>query len=141
VKIFSEYFPAVFLFLNGVVYCVIAWLFGSDPDTWFAAVEIQLLSSLGFTELNSIYVGLLAGTGLFLIVSAMVENLQVGATVYMLFSYTGLAAVRGWGIFINQEFNDLMVRLFLAESLSVAGTVVAMYCLYLANLRKRNPYY
>ncbi|MEX2130454.1 MAG: hypothetical protein WD772_03130 [Pseudohongiellaceae bacterium] len=140
-KVFSEYFPSFFLFVNGVTYFVIAWLFGSDPDTWFAAVEIQLLSQIGFTELNAMYVGLLSGTGIFLLIAAMLEGLQLGAMVYLLFSYAGLAAFRGWGIFIDQEFNALMMRLFIAETLSLAVTVVALYCLYLRNLRKRNPYY
>lgn len=140
-KAFSEYFPPLFLLLNGGIYCVIAWLFAHDPNTWYAAVSIQLISPEGYTELNSIYVGLLAGTGLFLLIATMVEGLQYGATAYLMFSYCGLAAARGWGIFVTGQYNDLMLQLFLAEALSAAAAVVALYCLYLGSLRRRNPYF
>jgi hypothetical protein len=101
--------------------------------------ELQL--ARGLTELNAMYVGLLTGGGLFLLLAAMADSLQLGAMLYLLLSYCGLALLRGWGIFVHQAYNDLMVQLFIAEVLSVAGTVVALYCLYLNSLRRRNPYY
>ena len=140
-KAFSEFFPPIFLLLNGALYLLIAWLFGSDPQTWFAAVDISLPGAVGMTELRATYVGLLAGTGLFLIIAGMVENLQLGATLYLLFAYAGFATLRGWGIFIQRAYNDLIMQLFIAELLSVAGTIVALYCIYLNGLRRRNPYF
>ena len=71
----------------------------------------------------------------------MVESLRVGATTYLLFSYAGLAGMRGYGIFVAGAYNDLMVQLFISEVLALAGTVVALYCLYLNSLRRRNPYF
>lgn len=140
-KAFSEYFPPLFLLLNGITYCVIAWLFGNNPEGWFAALEIALPSAVGMTELNAMYVGLLFAVGLYLLLAAMADGLQMGACVYLLFSYAGLAGARGWGIFISRAYNDLLVQLFIAEALSVAGAIVALYCLYLNSLRRRNPYY
>ena len=56
----AKFFPAALLYLNGVLYCAVAWLFISDAQGWFSELGISTRSAVGLTELRSLYVGFMA---------------------------------------------------------------------------------
>lgn len=118
-----------------------AWLFLSDPETWFATLEIQLVSPAGYAELKSLYIGLMAAAGCYFIITAFSQSMRFAALLFAILSYAGLTAVRSWEIFMEQNSSEVMLQLFFVEALMLLAAVFAMYCGKLASGRKRNPYY
>ena len=51
--------PRVFLLVNGLVYGILAALFFVMPRVWFANLGIELIDEMGYTELQTMYVGMM----------------------------------------------------------------------------------
>lgn len=125
-----KHFPHIFLLVNGGLYCLLAVLFIADYQQWFANLAIELPNSSGYTELRAMYIGLMGSIGIFSIVCAYNCSLYFAGLLFALLSYAGLAVVRSWGIFIENEYNELMLQLFLAEVLSVVAASFGLLCLH-----------
>ena len=139
-KLFVRIFPGLFLFVNGIIYCVLAYLFIADAQTWFARLGIKLQDATGYTELNTMYIGLMSALGIFSLLSAVSNRLRFAGVVLALISYAALAAVRSWGIFVAVRSNDFMLQLLWAELASVLLAALALYCLQRSKRQAANPY-
>ena len=125
----TRHFPAFYLYANGLVYLLLAWLFASDGGAWFANLGIVLNEAGGYTELRATYVGLFIGLGLFFLLCARIEAWRAAGLSLALISYTWLALVRGYGLFIRGEGNALMGQLLLGEVLLIVFALLGLYCL------------
>jgi hypothetical protein len=134
-------FPGIYLFVNGVLFCVLAWLFLFDAGSWFGSLQITGLSSVAYVELRSVYVGLMGGLGVFYLVAATNEGFQLPAVVLAVLTMLGLVVVRSWGVLIEQSYSTLLLQLLALESVDLLAGVAAAYCLYRLGLKKRNPYF
>ena len=140
-KAFYDNYPPLFLLGNGILYCVVAWLFLTEPQVWFDRLSLQLQSAEGYVELRAIYIGLMAAVGLYLVIAAMLDSLRASALLFTLLSYGGLASVRAWGIFVEGSTNPLMLQLLIAETVCLLGSFLGLYCIYRIKSRHRNPYF
>jgi hypothetical protein len=140
VKLFVRIFPGLFLFVNGIIYCVLAYLFIADSQTWFASLGIELQDATGYTELNTMYIGLMSALGIFSLLSAISSRLRFAGVVLALISYAALAAVRSWGIFVAVRSNSFMLQLLWAELASLLLAALALYCLQRSKRQVANPY-
>ena len=127
-----QQFPTVILLVNGLLYCVLAWLFIDAPITWFARLGIELQQPLGYTELKTMYIGLMGSLGVYSLLATCVKSLQSSALLLFLLSYFALAMVRSWGIFIEGVYDDFMVQLLYTEVVS------ALLCGLALLVRSRN---
>jgi len=134
-------FPVIYLFVNGVVYAVLAWLFLVDPGTWFERLQITGLTSAAYLELKTVYIGLMGSLGLFYLACALNDRFHVPALLLAVLSMAGLTLVRGWGVLIEQNYNTLLVQLLALETVDLLAGLLAAYCLYRLELNKRNPYF
>ena len=133
-------FPALYLLLNGLVYLVLAWLFFAAPLPWFERLAVRLQDPVGYTELKTMYVALMASLGLFLLLGVLRPTLRMPALLLALLSYALLAAVRGWGIWIDGQSNALILQLFWIEVGGVSLAAVAISCQRYLDRLPRNPY-
>jgi hypothetical protein len=133
-------FPAFYLLLNALVYLVLAWLFVQAPREWFERLGVVLQDANGYTELRSMYIGLMASLGLFFLLSLLLKSWRVPALALALISYTALALVRAWGLYAEELGNALMQQLLLTEIVSALLAVLALYCQQLNARRPVNPY-
>ncbi|MFM1896029.1 MAG: hypothetical protein RLZZ385_1103 [Pseudomonadota bacterium] len=140
-KSFFDNYPPLFLLVNGILYCVVAWLFLTDPMEWFGRLSLQSQSSAGYTELRTIYVGLMGAVGIYLVIAAMLESLRASALLFLLLSYGGLAGVRAWGVVYGGADTPLMLQLLMVEVTCMAGSFLGLYCIYRIKSRRRNPYF
>ena len=125
-----KYFPNLFLFINGLVYLILGYLFLTDASGWFAKLEILPSKEAGFTELKAMYIGLLSAIGLFLIISSSSRKFLFPGLLFLLISYGLLGLVRGYGIFVEDASSQLMLDLFKAEILSTIISGFALqFCL------------
>ena len=122
-------FPAGFLYLNGALYAVVAWLFLGDPQLWFDALGINVRSGVGLTELRSTYVGLLGGLAIFLLLCGWKKEWVEPGTLFLVVSYAGLVAVRSWGILVDDAYNDLLLQIYITEWLSLLLALLAWFSL------------
>ena len=125
----ERYLPPGFLLLNGVLYVLLAALFIVNPLQWFANLGIQLRGELGYTELKTMYIGLMGSLGIFSLLAAFRSELRDGALLLFFISYTALAVVRSWGIFVDQLYDDFTLQLLVAELVSAAAAGLAWYSL------------
>lgn len=126
---FVRYYPAAFLLINGLLYVVLAWLFIAEPLTWFGNLAIELRDPVGYTELKTMYIGLMGSLGIFSLLAAVVARWQQAGLVMALISYLLLASVRSVGIFIDGQGNDFMLQLLAAELISALLAAVGLFCL------------
>lgn len=122
----AKFFPAALLYLNGVLYCAVAWLFISDAQGWFSELGISTRSAVGLTELRSLYVGFMAGFGLFLLLCGWKKEFRAQGVVLLAFSYAGLVLARSWGILVEEDYNDLILQIYIAEWLSLVLSLLAI---------------
>jgi hypothetical protein len=132
-------FPAVYLLLNALVYLALAWLFVQAPRDWFERLGVVLQDANGYTELRSMYIGLMASLGLFFLLAVLLKNWRTPALSLALISYTALGLVRAWGLYGDGLGNDLMQQLLLTEIISVLLAALALYCQRLNGRRLGNP--
>ena len=125
---FSRYFPPAFLLINGILYCVLAWLFVAEPISWFSRLSIELQDPVGYTELKTMYIGLMGSLGVFSVLAALVTRWQQAGLVLALLSYLLLASVRSVGIFVDGQGNDFMLQLLAAEIISALLAAVGLVC-------------
>ena len=121
--------PVAFLYLNGAIYLYVAYLFLTDPRTWFDALEISLRNAAGYTELRTVYGGFFAGFSVFLLLSAWKKEWLEPGTMLLVISYIGLVAARSWGILIENEYNDFILQIYIAEWLSLVLALLAWFAL------------
>ena len=119
-------FPNVFLFLNGLIYLFLAYLFLTDATSWFSRLGILPIQDVGYTELRTMYLGLMFAIGIYMIMSSQLQSFQLPGVLFLLISYALLGLVRGYGIFVEGASNQLMFNLFMAE---VSSTVLAVFAL------------
>ena len=124
-----RYFPNVYLFVNGLIYLTLAYVFIADSNGWFMKLGIFPSQDVGFTELKTMYIGLMSAIGLFLIIASGLPAFQLPGLIFSFISYTMLGVVRWHGIFIAGFYNELMQDLLLAEIISALLAVIALYCL------------
>ena len=53
--------------MNGLIYLTLAYVFIADSDGWFMKLGIFPSQEVGFTELKTMYIGLMSAIGLILI--------------------------------------------------------------------------
>ena len=123
-----RYFPNLFLFINGLLYLILGYLFLTDAEGWFTKLEILPSEEVGFTELRAMYLGLMSAIGLFLIISSGSREFLFSGLLFLLISYGFLALVRGYGIFIQDASSQMMLDLLKAEVLSAILAVFALIC-------------
>lgn len=123
-----RYFPVFYLYANGLVYLVLAWLFASDGVGWFANLGVVLNDAAGYTELRATYVGLFIGLGLFFLLCARITPWRLAGLSLALISYSWLAIVRAYGLFVRGEGNALMGPLLFSEVLLIALALLGLYC-------------
>jgi len=124
----TRYYPAAFLSINGVLYCALAWLFVADPITWFGNLAIELRDPVGYTELKTMYIGLMGSLGIFSLLAVAIKSWQQAALVLALISYLLLATVRSVGVFVEDQGNDFMLQLLLAEIISIVLAALGLFC-------------
>ena len=121
-------FPNVFLFLNGIIYLFLAYLFLTDATSWYSRLGILPTQDVGYTELRAMYLGLMFAIGICMIMSSQLQSFQLPGVLFLLISYALLGLVRGYGIFVEGASNQLMINLFMAEVLSTILAVFALSC-------------
>lgn len=139
-KAFQDYFPPLYLLLNGILYGVVAWLYLSDPVRSLDFLSLRATRPAGEVELQTIYIGLMAAVGVYLTIASAVSGLRTGALLFCLLSYAGLAGVRGWGLWVGGLEDMAQRNLLLVEGIALLGAVVGLWCLYGIRRRGRNPY-
>ena len=125
-----EHFPNIYLVANSIVYGILVFLFIVDANTWFYNLGILPSVQVGFTELKTMYIGLMAAIGVFSILAAMFSHLQLAGLIFALISYSILAAVRSYGMFVDGFSSDLMTQLLLAEIISAFLALIALVFRY-----------
>lgn len=133
-------YPAFYLLLNGVLYCVLTWLFLTDPMLWFDRLQIRLVEAVGYTELKTMYIGMMGSFGVFFLLAAWLEWMRLAGVLLAVVSYLGLALVRGWGVLVERNYNELILQLLATELADLVAGLLALYCLYLIARQRRNPY-
>lgn len=119
--------PSAFLYLNGVVYAYVAWLFLSDPQTWFEALGVSVRSEVALTELRTTYGGLFGGLAVFLLLSGWKKEWVEPGTLLLVVSYVGLVGVRSWGILVDDAYNYFLLQIYIAEWLSLVLSLLAWF--------------
>ena len=118
--------PRGFLLVNGLVYGILAALFVVTPRVWFANLGIELIDEMGYTELQTMYVGMMGSLAVFSLIAVLFADMLESALVLFLLNYAALAAVRSWGIFIEGLFDDFTLRLFYVELLCAALALISL---------------
>ena len=119
--------PEIFLLVNGVIYCVLALLFVTAPLDWFARLGIELQDALGYTELKTMYIGLMGSMGVYSLLAVRIKRIQYAALLLFLLSYGMLAAVRSWGIWVDGRFDDFTLQLLATEIISTMAAGLALW--------------
>ena len=122
----NKVFPRGFLLVNGLAYGILAALFVVTPRVWFANLGIELIDEMGYTELQTMYVGMMGSLAVFSLMAVLHAGMLESALVLFLVSYAALAAVRSWGIFIEGLFDDFTLRLLYVELLSAALALISL---------------
>lgn len=123
------YFPRVFLAVNGLIYCVLVGLFLLDSQAMFSALGVELKSPLGYTELNTTYIGLMSAMGVFSLLGVAIAELRPGAILIAMLSYFALSAVRSWGVWGDGVYDSTSLTLLSVEVISLVLAVIAWVCL------------
>ncbi|MDX1490673.1 MAG: hypothetical protein R3332_05265 [Pseudohongiellaceae bacterium] len=126
---YAKFFPAALLYINGLLYCGVAYLFLTDMNYWLGQLSISSRSDVGVTELRSVYLGFMAGFGLFLCWSAWRREWRFPGVVLLALTYAGLVAARSWGILVEENYNDLVLRIYIAEWLALVLSLLAILSL------------
>lgn len=123
------YFPKVFLAVNGLLYCVLVGLFLQDSQAMFASLGVELKSPLGYTELNTTYIGLMSAMGVFSLLGAAFGDLRRGAVLIAVISYFSLGIVRSWGVWVDGVYDSFTLTLLSVEVISLVLAGIAWVCL------------
>ena len=125
-NVIYQVLPRGFLLVNGLIYGILAALFVVTPRVWFANLGIELIDEIGYTELRTMYVGMMGSLAVFSLMAVLFAGMLESALVLFLVSYAALAAVRSWGIFIEGLFDDFTLRLLYIELLSAALALISL---------------
>lgn len=126
-KALFKYFPQIYLIANSIIYGILVFLFIVDSNTWFANLGILPRNPVGLTELKTMYIGLMAAIGIFSILTALSSALRSAGLIFALISYSMLAGVRSFGIFVDGFSSDLMMQLLLVEIISALLALIALF--------------
>ena len=126
-KALFKYFPQIYLIANSIIYGILVFLFIVDSNTWFANLGILPRNPVGLTELKTMYIGLMAAIGIFSILTALFSALRSAGLIFALITYSMLAGVRSYGIFIDGFSSDLMMQLLLVEIISALLALIALF--------------
>ena len=129
-KTLLKYFPQMYLIVNSIIYGILVFLFIVDSNTWFANLGILPRNPVGLTELKTMYIGLMAAIGIFSILTALFSALRSAGLIFALISYSMLAGVRSYGIFVDGVSSDLMMQLLLVEIISALLALIALLSRY-----------
>ena len=129
-KALFKYFPQIYLIANSIIYGILVFLFIVDSNTWFANLGILPRNPIGLTELKTMYIGLMAAIGIFSILTALLSALRSAGLIFALISYSMLAGVRSYGIFVDGFSSDLMMQLLLVEIISALLALIALLSRY-----------
>jgi len=120
--------PALLL-VNAFLYAWVALLFLLDSQTWFAAIGVEQATAAAYTELKTVYVGLMgAMAGFFAFCALRRDHLRPGV-LFLLISYVGLVAGRSWGILVDGAYNSLVLQLYVVEWLALLLAALAYWWL------------
>ena len=136
-NVIYQVLPRGFLLVNGLVYGILAALFVVTPRVYFANLGIELIDEIGYTELRTMYVGMMGSLAFFSLMAVLFAGMLESALVLFLVSYAALAAVRSWGIFIEGLFDDFTLRLLYIELLSAALALISLLGHRRANRKSR----
>ena len=136
-NVIYQVLPRGFLLVNGLIYGILAALFVVTPRVWFANLGIELIDEIGYTELRTMYVGMMGSLAVFSLMAVLFAGMLEAALVLFLVSYAALAAVRSWGIFIEGLFDDFTLRLLYIELLSAALALISLLGHRRANRKSR----
>ena len=125
----TRLFPPALLLLNGIIYLAVAWLFVSDPIRWFDVLGVAVRGGAAVTELRAIYGGLSAGIGIALLVFACRKEWVEPGTLLLVLTYGAIVAVRSWGILVENAYNDMLLRIYIGEWLSLVMALLALFSL------------
>jgi hypothetical protein len=126
-KTLFKYFPQIYLTANSIIYGILVFLFVVDSNTWFANLGILPRNPVGLTELKTMYIGLMAAIGIFSILATLFSALRLAGLIFALISYSMLAGVRSYGIFVDGFSSDLMTQLLLVEIISALLALIALF--------------
>tara|TARA_B100001057_G_scaffold459884_1_gene510463 strand:- start:2030 stop:2458 length:429 start_codon:yes stop_codon:yes gene_type:complete len=121
-----KFLPRAFLIVNGLVYGALTALFVLTPRVWFSNLGIELVDEMGYTELQTMYIGMMGSMAVFSLMALIFASLLEPALILFLVNYAALAAVRSWGIYVEGLFDDLTLRLLYAELLSALLALVSL---------------
>ena len=74
-NLIQEVLPRGFLIVNGLIYGVLAALFVVTPRVWFANLGIELIDEMGYTELQTMYVGMMGSLAVFSLIAVIFRGL------------------------------------------------------------------
>ena len=114
--------------VNGLIYCVLVGLFLLDSQAMFAALGVELKSPLGYTELNTTYIGLMSAMAAFSLLGVVISDIRRGAVLIGLLSYFALTAVRSWGVWVDGIYDSFTLTLLSVELISLVLAGIAWAC-------------
>jgi hypothetical protein len=123
------FLPPAYLLLNSLLYLVLTALFLLEPIQWFARLGIVLQEPLGYTELKTMYIGLMGAMAVFFLLGAWKNSMRMSCALFAALSYSALAAVRSWGIFVEGVFDDFTLSLLYTELVGLLLGWLCVYCL------------
>lgn len=124
----KTFLPPAYLLLNGLLYLVLTALFIVEPVQWFAKLGIELQAPLGYTELKTMYIGLMGAMAVFFLLGAWKHSLRLSCVLFAALSYSALATVRSWGIFVEGVFDNFTLSLLYSELVCL---LLGWLCVYL----------
>ena len=70
--------------MNGLIYLTLAYVFIADSNGWFMKLGIFPSQEVGFTELKTIYIGLMSAIGLFFIIASGLPAFQLPGLIFFI---------------------------------------------------------
>ncbi|MEQ8409836.1 MAG: DUF4345 family protein [Gammaproteobacteria bacterium] len=121
-----RFFPASLLALNGLIYGLLSVMFVLEPLRWFANLNIELQDPVGYTELRTTYIGLMASLALFSLLAAFHQSYRWPGLLLMAVSYAALAMTRLWGIVVEGSSTAFYEQLLVVEIISCGLALLGM---------------
>ena len=121
-----RFFPASLLALNGLIYGLLSVMFVLEPLRWFANLNIKLQDPVGYTELRTTYIGLMASLALFSLLAAFHQSYRWPGLLLMAVSDAAVAMTRLWGIVVEGSSTAFYEQLLVVEIISCGLALLGM---------------